>query len=78
MGSLFFGPGPIRDWPTASATSAERFAVWFSGMLEEGFWLAPSPFEASFLSAAHTEHDIDRFLEAAERTLARVHDEVPA
>ncbi len=78
MGSLFFGAGPIRDWPTVAATSAERFGAWFTGMLERGFYLAPSPYEACFFSAAHTAHDIDRFLEAAERTLADVHQEVPA
>ncbi len=73
MGSLFFGPGPIRDWPTVEACSVDRFAAWFSRMLEAGFYMAPSPFEASFLSAAHTEENIARFLDAAERTLAEVH-----
>ncbi len=78
MGSLFFGEGPIRDWPTVEATSADRFAAFFTGMLEEGFYLAPSPYEALFLSGAHTTEEIDRFLQAAERQLTRVHAEVTA
>lgn len=78
MGSLFFGSGPIRDWPSVEATSTERFHTWFSTMLEEGFYMAPSPYEASFFSAAHTHEQMERFLAAAERTLAQVHSEVPA
>jgi glutamate-1-semialdehyde 2,1-aminomutase len=78
MASLFFGTGPVRDWPSVEATSAERFHTWFSTMLEEGFYMAPSPYEAAFFSAAHTHEQMDRFLAAAERTLAHVHAEVPA
>jgi len=78
MGSLFFGAGPIRDWPTVAATSTERFELWFTTMLEEGFYLAPSPYEACFFSAAHTEEQMERFLAAAERTLEHVHQEVAA
>ena len=78
MGSLFFGEGPIRDWPAVARTSTERFASWFLGMLEEGVYLAPSPYEALFLSTAHTEDDIARFLASAATVLSRVHTEVPA
>ena len=70
--SLFFHPGPVTDWPSASAGDAERFARFFHGMLDEGIYLAPSPYEALFLSAAHTEHDVDRTLEAMEQVLGRV------
>lgn len=78
MGSLFFGSGPVTDWPSVEATSTERFHVWFSTMLAEGFYMAPSPYEAAFFSAAHTHEHMERFLAAAERTLAHVHAEVPA
>ena len=78
MGSLFFGSGPIRHWPSVEATSTDRFHVWFSTLLEEGFYMAPSPYEAAFFSAAHTHEHMERFLAAAERTLAHVHAEVPA
>ena len=50
-------------------TSFKRF---FWGMLERGFYLAPSPFEALFLSSAHTEADIDQTVAAASDVLAAV------
>jgi len=65
MGSLFFTQGPVIDWPTAAATDRERFGQFFHGMLDRGIYLAPSPFETWFVSAAHTVDDIDQTLEAA-------------
>lgn len=65
MGSLFFTQGPVIDWPTAAATDRERFSQFFHGMLDRGIYLAPSPFETWFVSAAHTVDDIDQTLEAA-------------
>ncbi len=65
MGSLFFTQGPVIDWPTAAATDRERFGQFFHGMLDGGIYLAPSPFETWFVSAAHTVDDIDQTLEAA-------------
>jgi glutamate-1-semialdehyde 2,1-aminomutase len=50
----------------------ERFKRFFHGMLEEGVYLAPSAFEAGFVSAAHTEADIDATIEAAGRVLAKL------
>jgi glutamate-1-semialdehyde 2,1-aminomutase len=64
MGSLFFSERPVRDWPSASASSRERFAALFHGLLERGIHLPPSPFEAWFWSAAHTDDDMARTLEA--------------
>jgi glutamate-1-semialdehyde 2,1-aminomutase len=78
MASLHFGAEPVVDWPSASAADVDRFAHFFHGMLDEGIYLAPSPYEALFLSAAHTEHDVDRTLEAMERVLARVFEGVEA
>ncbi|MEE8487064.1 MAG: glutamate-1-semialdehyde 2,1-aminomutase [Gemmatimonadota bacterium] len=65
MGSLFFTQGPVIDWPTAAATDRERFGQFFHGMLDRGIYLAPSPFETWFVSAAHSVDDIDETLEAA-------------
>ena len=48
----------------------ERFKKYFHGMLAEGFYLAPSAFEAAFLSAAHTDADIDATIAAAEKVMA--------
>jgi len=65
MGSLFFAAGPVRDWPGAAAADRERYGRFFHAMLDGGIYLAPSPFEAWFVSAAHTDADVDRTLEAA-------------
>ncbi len=72
MGSLFFHEGPVTGWAHASASNADRFTRWFHAMLDQGIYLAPSPYEAGFLSAAHTTEDIDRTLEAAAAVLAEV------
>jgi glutamate-1-semialdehyde 2,1-aminomutase len=56
----------------------ERFATFFHGMLDEGIYLAPSPYEALFPSAAHTEADISRTLEAMDLVLERTFSEVNA
>ena len=75
MASLFFTPGPVRDWHTAARSDREAYRKFFWGMLEEGFYLAPSPFEAMFLSTAHSEADIDATLKACAGVLDRVFGE---
>jgi glutamate-1-semialdehyde 2,1-aminomutase len=50
----------------------ERFAKFFHGMLQEGIYLAPASYEAGFMSAAHTDQDIEDTLNAAERVFARI------
>jgi glutamate-1-semialdehyde 2,1-aminomutase len=72
MATLFFSPGPVTGWASASGADRDRFARYFHGMLERGIYLPPSPFEAAFISAAHTEADIDRTVDAAEEVLAEV------
>lgn len=69
MWTLFFTDAPVIDYPTAKRCNTERFAHFFRGMLEAGFYLPPSQFEAAFLSAAHRAEDIDAFLEAARKVL---------
>jgi len=69
MGSLFFHDGPVTGWTDAAVADGDRFTRWFQAMLERGIYLAPSPFEAGFLSAAHTTEDIDRTLDAAAGSL---------
>jgi glutamate-1-semialdehyde 2,1-aminomutase len=66
MGSLFFCPGDVVDWPSAAAASRERFVALFHGLLARGIHLPPSPFEAWFWSVAHTEEHVGRTLEAVE------------
>ena len=72
MITFFFNPGPVKDWDSSSASDTERFARFFRGMLERGFYLPCSQFEAAFLSAAMTEADIDATIAAAAETLQEV------
>jgi len=70
MFSIFFTKtGRVYDYTTAKTCDTDRFAKYFMGMLDAGVYLAPSQFEAGFMSIAHTEHDVDRTLDAAESAL---------
>jgi glutamate-1-semialdehyde 2,1-aminomutase len=69
MFTFFFTDGPVTDWESAKKCDTARFGRFFRGMLERGIYLAPSQFEAAFLSAAHTEEDIRRTVEAAREVL---------
>ena len=76
MFGFFFHAGPVHDFAAARASHGERFRRFFSAMLEQGVYLAPSPFEAGFVSLAHRPADVQATLEAARvamRRAARVH-----
>ncbi|MCZ6573712.1 MAG: glutamate-1-semialdehyde 2,1-aminomutase [Planctomycetota bacterium] len=64
MMTLFFSDVPVLDLETSSASDGKRFATWHRAMLERGVYLPPSPFEAFFVSLAHTPEDIDAILAA--------------
>jgi glutamate-1-semialdehyde 2,1-aminomutase len=66
MFTFFFTGGPVTDWDSAKQCDTARFGQFFRGMLERGIYLAPSQFEAAFVSAAHTEDDIRRTIAAAQ------------
>ncbi len=70
MFTTFFQEGPVTDYASALRSDTERFGRFFQGMLDGGVNLAPSQFEAGFVSLAHTDDDIGRTLEAADRALA--------
>lgn len=72
MFTLFFTDQPVVDWPTAKRSSTEKFATFFRAMLENGVYLAPSQFEAGFLSTAHTDLEIEETLAAARKAFAQV------
>jgi glutamate-1-semialdehyde 2,1-aminomutase len=72
MMTLFFNDAPVTDWPSASRSDTQRFAVWFWAMLERGVYFPCSQYEALFVSAAHTEADVDATIAAAREALARV------
>lgn len=67
LGCLFFTGQPVRDYASAKTSDTEAFARYFSHMLKEGIYLAPSQFEAMFVSAAVTEEEIDETLAAVRR-----------
>jgi glutamate-1-semialdehyde 2,1-aminomutase len=65
MFTFFFTEGPVTDWESAKRSDTARFGRFFRAMLERGVYMAPSQFEAAFVSAAHTEEDIVKTIEAA-------------
>jgi glutamate-1-semialdehyde 2,1-aminomutase len=65
MSCVFFTHLDVSSWSTASTADTDRYAKYFRGMLDRGFWLAPSQFEATFVSLAHTDEEIESFIEAA-------------
>jgi glutamate-1-semialdehyde 2,1-aminomutase len=66
----FFCAGPVTDYASARRADTNLYARFFSGMLERGVYLAPSQFEAAFVSLAHTEADIAHAAHAAAEVLA--------
>ena len=69
MMTLFFNPGPVTSWESVAQSDREGFTRFFHNMLDEGVYLPPSPFEAMFVSLAHTNEDIERTIEAARNAL---------
>ncbi|HEY7422784.1 MAG TPA: aminotransferase class III-fold pyridoxal phosphate-dependent enzyme, partial [Gemmataceae bacterium] len=72
MWTLFFTEGPVVDYDTAKQADTARFARFFWAMMDRGFYLPCSQFEAAFLSVLHTEKHIDQTLAAARKALAEV------
>jgi glutamate-1-semialdehyde 2,1-aminomutase len=70
MMCCFFTPGPVVDYASATASNTAAFAAFFNAMLDGGVFLAPSQFEAMFVSAAHSRKDIDRTAEVAAMAFA--------
>jgi len=64
-----FAPEPVRDFASAQAADHDLYARFFRAMLDRGVWLPPSGYEALFVSAAHTEADIDAVIAAARDSL---------
>lgn len=72
MGCGFFASEPIRDYQDAAGSDTARFAAFHRGMLENGVYLAPSQFEATFLGTAHTAEDVAVIISAAESAISRL------
>jgi glutamate-1-semialdehyde 2,1-aminomutase len=65
MFGLFFADRPVINWETASQANTDRFAAYFQAMLARGVYLAPSQFEAGFLSTQHSATEIHKTIAAA-------------
>jgi glutamate-1-semialdehyde 2,1-aminomutase len=70
LGCFFTDQEDVRDYEDAKICDLERFSVWRRRMLEKGIYLAPSQFEAWFVSAAHSDEDIDQTIGAAREVMA--------
>ncbi|MEX0816327.1 MAG: glutamate-1-semialdehyde 2,1-aminomutase [Gaiellales bacterium] len=65
MLTVFFREGPVRSLPEAKASDTDRYGAFFRHLLEQGIYVAPSQFEAMFVSTAHGEQEVERTVEAA-------------
>ncbi len=78
LATLFFASAPVRDYNDAKRSDTKRYARFFREMLDRGVFLAPSQFEAAFVSAAHTAEDISRTIASARDTLQTIASEPSA
>jgi glutamate-1-semialdehyde 2,1-aminomutase len=65
MFSTFFTEAPVQDWSSAQPCDLARFSTFFHSMLSQGIYIAPSQFEAGFMSTVHDERTMSRSLDAA-------------
>jgi len=75
MFSLFFNKKPVTDYESVLKSNSDMFIKYFYGMLKRGIYLAPSAYEASFVSLAHTDEDIKRTIEAVYHTFKEIKGE---
>jgi glutamate-1-semialdehyde 2,1-aminomutase len=71
MASIFFTGGPVTDFATAASSDTEAFKNFFWHMISRGVYLAPSQYEAGFISTAHSERDLEMTCEVAGEWFAR-------
>jgi glutamate-1-semialdehyde 2,1-aminomutase len=72
MFTWFFNEGPVTDWTSASKSDTKQFGKFFHGMLDAGVYLPPAQYEAAFMSAAHSEEDIQKTVGAAKQAFVAV------
>ncbi|UCE99556.1 MAG: glutamate-1-semialdehyde 2,1-aminomutase [Planctomycetota bacterium] len=73
--SCFFTDRPVKNFADVQSTNMRQFKRFFTRMLERGIYLAPSAYEAMFVSLAHTPQDIERSIGAAKNSLRKIRDE---
>jgi glutamate-1-semialdehyde 2,1-aminomutase len=74
MAGIFFHEGPVETFDDVMGSDARRYARFFHAMLEDGVYLAPSPFEAFFISTAHTRDVLEQSMASARKCLLTVSD----
>ena len=72
MWTWFFTRGPVKNYEQAARCDTAAFARFHRAMMEQGVWLPPSQFEAAFISAAHTDEDVEQTIAAAQRAFAQM------
>jgi len=72
MGAIFFGRNPVVDFESVQKTESSKYVSFYREMLAQKIYLAPSPFEALFVSAAHNEKTITKTIDAAFRSFKRL------
>jgi len=70
--TIFFSPEPVTDYKGAKKSDTAKFARFFQEMLKRGILLPPSQYEALFISAAHSDQDVDRTIDAAKESLNKL------
>ncbi len=70
--SCFFSDRPVRNFADVQSTNIKRFKSFFAEMLRQGIYLAPSAYEAMFISLAHTKQDIEKTIEAAQNVFHKI------
>ncbi|MFQ5543764.1 MAG: glutamate-1-semialdehyde 2,1-aminomutase [Nitrospiria bacterium] len=70
--TFFFKDGPVTDYRSALQSDGKRFGRFFLALLERGIYIAPSPFEALFLSSAHSEKDIENTIDAISKVFKEI------
>jgi len=72
MFGWFFVEGPVSNFQDATKADSAKFGKWHRMMLERGVYLAPSMYEAGFMSLAHTDEDIDNTIAIADEVLSQL------
>ena len=70
----YFGKDPVYNLSDAMKCDRDLFTRYFHGMLDRGVYVAPSQFEAGFISSAHSEEDIDKTIAAAAESMQHIRD----
>ncbi len=72
MFSTFFTDAPVKDWVTVQRSNTKLYSSFFRGMLQEGVYLPPSPYEACFTSTAHGVEEMERVVEGARKAFRKL------